>query len=196
MPARVVERELEDPPRARDRDRLDRDAGVVQAQLPALRLDPADQLLGVLRALLVLDPGIEVLRVLAHDHEVDVLEARADAGIALARPDLGVHVQALAQADVDRAEPAADGRGDRALEGDACFADRLEHRTGKRIAVVLSHHVGTGVLDVPVELDAGRLEHPARRLGELWTGAVAGDEDHSMRHGGALYPRYGRPRSG
>jgi hypothetical protein len=58
VPARVVERELEDPACARDRDRLDRDAGVAVAQLPALRLDPADELLGLRGALLVLDAGI------------------------------------------------------------------------------------------------------------------------------------------
>src|SRR4029077_17595750 len=59
--ARVVERELEDAARAGDRDRLDRDAGVVVAERSALRLDPANQLLGVRRALLVLDAGVEIL---------------------------------------------------------------------------------------------------------------------------------------
>ena len=65
--ARVVERELDDPPRAGDRDRLDRDPRVVVAELAAVGLDPLDQLLGVGRALLVLDPGVEVLGVLADD---------------------------------------------------------------------------------------------------------------------------------
>jgi hypothetical protein len=43
--ARVVEGELDDAARAADRDRLDRDAGVVVSELAALRLDPVDQLL-------------------------------------------------------------------------------------------------------------------------------------------------------
>ena len=55
-------------------------------------------------------------------------------------------------------------------------ADRLEHVLGQRVAVVLVHHVRAGVLDVPVELDAGRLEHAAGRLGQLGAGAVAGDQ--------------------
>ena len=67
-----------------------------------------DQLLGVGRALLVLDPGVEVLGVLADDDQVDVVEARADARVRLARPHLRVQVELLAQADVDRAEAAAD----------------------------------------------------------------------------------------
>ena len=77
--ARVVEGELDDPARAGDRDRLDRDAGVAMAERAALRLDPGDQLLGLGGALLVLDPRVEVLGVLAHDDEIDVLEPRADA---------------------------------------------------------------------------------------------------------------------
>ena len=61
---------------------------------------------------------------------------------------------------------------------------RIESRTslGQRVAVVLVHHVGARLLDVPVELDAGGLEHAARRLGELGAGAVAGDQGHAMRH--------------
>ncbi len=54
-PARVVERELEHPARAGDRDRLDRDAGVGLRQLVAVGLEPGDQLLGLGSALLELD---------------------------------------------------------------------------------------------------------------------------------------------
>ena len=44
------------------------------------------------------------------------------------------------------------------------------------------HHVDAGLLDVPVERDAGRLEHAARRLGQLGPGAVAGDQGDGVRH--------------
>src|SRR5207302_7804894 len=99
--------------RARDGDRLDRDPGVAVRKAAALRLDPRDQLLCLGRALLVLDPGIEVLGVLAHHHEIDLVEAGADARVALAGPHLPVEVERLAQADVDRAKAAPDRRRDR-----------------------------------------------------------------------------------
>ena len=182
--AGVVEGELEDPPGAGDRDRLDRDARVLVAELAALRLDPGDQLLRVRRALLVLDAGVEVLGVLAHDDQVDVLEAAAHARVALARPDLRVHVELVAESDVDRAEADADRSRDRPLQRDARLADRVEHLVGKRVAAVLLHHVGARVADVPVELDAGRLEHAPRRLRQLGTGAVPGDQNDSVCHGG------------
>ena len=59
----------------------------------------------------------------------------------------------------------------------------------QRIAAVPVHHVGAGLLHVPVELDAGRLEDAACRLGELGPGAVAGDEDYAVRHGAGIYLR-------
>ena len=156
-----------------------------QRSLPPLRLDPADQLLGVGRPLLELDPGVEVLGVLADDDQVDVVEAGADALVRLARPHLRVHVELLAQADVDGAEAAADRRRDRPLQRGAVPADRVERLLGQRVAAVRLHHVGAGVLDVPVELDAGRLEDAAGRLGQLGPGAVAGDQGHAVRSHGA-----------
>jgi hypothetical protein len=49
----------------------------------------------------------------------------------------------------------------------------------------LVHHVAACVLDVPVELDARRLENSPGRLGQLGAGAVPGDECHAMRHSAA-----------
>ena len=66
-------------------------------------------------------------------------------------------------------------------------ADRLEHVLGQRVAAVLVHHVRAGLLHVPVELDAGRLEHAARRFGQLGADAVAGNEGHCVGHGAPLY---------
>ena len=155
-----------------------------QRSLPPFDSIQRDQLLGVGRALLVLDPGVEVLGVLADDDQVDVVEAGAHALVRLARPHLRVHVELLAQADVDGAEAAADRGRDRPLQRGAVLADRVERVARRqRVAAVLLHHVGAGVLDVPVELDAGRLEDAAGRLGQLGARAVAGDQCHAVRHG-------------
>src|SRR5207237_9574035 len=108
-----------DPARARDREGLDRDAGVAVAQLAAVGLDPGNQLLHFGRALFVLDPRVQVLRVLADDDQVDVVEAGAHAGVGLAGAHLRVEVELLPQGDVDGAEAAADRGSDRALAGDA-----------------------------------------------------------------------------
>ncbi|HVM68664.1 MAG TPA: isocitrate/isopropylmalate family dehydrogenase, partial [Gaiellaceae bacterium] len=82
--ARVIEGELDDLPCARLGDRLDRDPGVAADVPVAARGEPVEQLVGVLGALLELDAGVQVLGVLAHDDEVDVLVARADARVGLA----------------------------------------------------------------------------------------------------------------
>ena len=89
-------------------------------------------------------------------------------------------------------EARADRRRDRALEGDAVLLDRLEDVVGQRVAAVLVHDVGARLLHVPVELDAGGVEHPAGRLGKLGPGAVTGNEGHAMSHGRGVMVAGGR----
>src|ERR687888_183192 len=60
-----------------------RNSPSVNFMMFALCLDPPDQLARLLGALLVLDAGVQVLGVLADDHEVEVLEARAHTRVRL-----------------------------------------------------------------------------------------------------------------
>ena len=64
--------------------------------------------------------------------------------------------------------------------------------SGQRVAAVICHHLGARRLDVPLELDARRLEHAARRLGQLGAGSVTGDQGHAMRHRPAIVRSAGR----
>src|SRR5260370_772207 len=83
--ARVVERELHDPLRSTDRDRLDGKTAVRADLLLGEGGDLVDEVIRVGRALLELDAGIDVLGVLAHDHEVEVIAQVAGAFIRLDR---------------------------------------------------------------------------------------------------------------
>ena len=179
-----------------DRDRLERDARVFADPALAVVLDPVDQRGSVLGALLELDARVEVFRVLADDDEVDARVAGADALVALARAHLAVEVEGLAERDIDAAEARSDRRRDRALERDAVLLDRLQNVVGKRVAAVLVHDVGARPLHVPVELDAGGVEDPARCLGKLRPGAVAGNEGHAMSHGRGVMVAEAVKRSG
>ena len=176
----VLEGGLDDPLRAEHRDRLDRDAGVVA--------NGAVELVGQeLRAASPSSsepcsnsmPGVEVLGVLAHDHDVGLGKVGAHALVGLAGADARVEVELLAQRHVDRAVAGADRGGRGALDGDAALADRVERAVGQRVALLLVD-VDARVLEVPVELDAGGLEHPLGGLGELGPGAVARDEGDAM----------------
>ena len=143
-----------------------------------------DHVLRVVGAGLVLDAGVQVLGVLAHDHEVDVVVARAHARVRLAGAQAGVEAELVAQRDVDRAEAGADRRRDRAFQRDLVRLDRRERLLRQRRAGLL-HHVDARLAHVPVELDAGRLEHPAGRLGQLGAGAVARNQGHAVGHPGS-----------
>ncbi len=60
--------------------------------------------------------------------------------------------------------------------------------SGQRSARGL-HHVDAGLLDIPLETDAGRVEHAAGGLGEFGPGAVAGnqgDRVHAAEHSGTV----------
>ena len=111
-----------------DRDRLDRDPRVAPARA---RRAPRSRRMSSSasgRALLELDPRVEVLGVLADDDEVDVVVAGAHARVGLAGPHRHVEVELLAERHVHGAEAAADRRRDRALERDLGPPDRLERR--------------------------------------------------------------------
>ena len=113
---RVVEREPGDPLGRRAGDDLD-----------ALRGVAADH---------VLDAGVQVLGVLADDHEVDVLVARVEPLHRAGRAQVGVQVERLAERDVDAPEALADRRRDRSLERDLVAPDRLEDVVRERRAVL------------------------------------------------------------
>ena len=151
---------------------------VARGRVELVGEEPA-QLLDLVRALLELDAGVEVLGVLAHDHDVGVREARAHALVGLAGPDAGVQVELLAQGHVDRAVAGADRGGRRALDGEAALADGIERAIREWVALLLVD-IDARVLEVPVELDAGGLEYSLGRLRELWPGAVARDEGDAV----------------
>ena len=164
-----------------DRDRLDRDRGIGGKGLLTRTLDELRELLDLGSALIELDAGVEVLGVLAHDDQVDVAEARAVARLRQAGAHAGVQVEVLTQGNIDAAEARADRRGDGALDGNLGLGDRIEDVLGQRRAKLV-HDTGTGLLDIPVNLDAGGLDHAAHGLRDLGTDTVTGNQDYIVRH--------------
>ena len=78
--------------------------------------------------------GVQVLGVLAHDHNIHAFIARAHAGIALARAHASVEVERLAQGHVHAAETGTDGGGDGRLQGHAVLAHGLDGLVRQRRA--------------------------------------------------------------
>ena len=132
-------------------------------------------------AALELDPRVQVLGVLAHDHDVGLGEARAHALVGLAGPDAGEQVQLLAQQHVDRAKARTHRRGGRALDPHLVALDRVQRAVGEGRALLGVDVLAGGVL-VPLELHAGGLQHAPRGVDQLRAGAVAGDQRHLVGH--------------
>ena len=144
VPPRVLERELRDARRRPLRDDL-------QA------LDDA-------RHDFVLEPGVEVLGVLADDDQVDALEPRRHARQVPDRPQVRVEIERLAQADVDAGEPFADRRRDRPLQRDLVAADRVEQLDAAARVPVRSNASTPASCALPVDRDAGGREDAERPL--------------------------------
>jgi hypothetical protein len=156
---------------------LEREAGnplrrLAGDDLDALRRVPADA---------VLDACVQVLRVLADDHQVDVLVARLEPLDRAGRPQVRVQVEGLPEGHVDAPEAFPDRRRDRALDRHAIAPDRLEDVLRQWRPVAL-HDGLAGLRDLPVEPDTGRVEHAAGRLRQLRADPVAGDQGHSVGH--------------
>ena len=131
---------------------------------------------------LVLDPGVEVLGVLADDDEIDVLVARADARVRLARPEQAYSSSSWRSATLTERKPVPIGVVIGPFSATPLAFTDASVVLGERCAGLL-HDVDARLADVPVEVDARRLEDAAGRLGELRPGPVAGDEGDAMGHG-------------
>ena len=175
---RVLEGAPHEPLGALARDRLDPDARRLrEADLPhaELVLEEGDELARALRLGLPLDPGVDVLGVLAEDHHVGlrrILERARHAGEVPHRAQADVEVELLAERHVERADAAADRRRHRALDRDGVLAQRLE-RLGRQ------PHVGAvepGRLLARVDL------HPVNRACAA-VGLLDGCVDDGAHHG-------------
>ena len=141
----------------------------------------------------VLDAGVDVFGVLAEDHHVDLLRMlhrRRHALEPAHRAQADVQVEHLPQRDVQRADAAADRRGQRALDADEVLAERLD-RLVRQPVVELLEALLAGVdfhpRDLPlaaVGLLDGGVEHADAGAPDVRAGAVAFDErdDRIVRH--------------
>src|SRR5262249_57843011 len=96
---------------------------------PHLLAEEVDDLLALRGSLDPLDPGVDVFRVLAEDHHVDllrVLDWRRHALEVAHGPEAYVEVEHLSKRHIERAEPLADGRGERPLDRDQVLANDID----------------------------------------------------------------------
>ena len=128
----------------------------------------------------VLDPGVEPLRVLTNDHQIQVRVARVGKD-RLGGPHVGVEVEVLAERDVDRAKTGADGGREWAFEGYPVGLDRLQGRRGQRVQPVLGS-ADAGQLLVPLEGCPGGLQDSNRRGGNARPDSVSWYQGGGDRH--------------
>jgi hypothetical protein len=169
-----------------------READLLDAHLV---LQELDELLAVVGFGGPFDAGVDVFRVLAVDHHVDLLGVFQRAGHALEvahRAHALVEVELLAQGDVERADAAADRGGHRALDGDRVFLQRVEGLLGQPdVAAVELGGFLAGIDFHPVDLLLAAVglghrgvDHLDHHRGDVHADAVAFDvgDDRIVRH--------------
>ena len=111
-----------------------------------------------------------------------MLHGRGHAGEILHRPQADVEIEHLAQRDVQRADAAADRRGQRALDADEEFLERLDGVVRQPVVeLVLGSFAGEDfhpgdLAFAAVGLLHRGIEHAQARGPDVRAGAVAADE--------------------
>ncbi len=122
----------------------------------------------------VLVAHVEAFVVLAHHHQVDVVETAAG-NQGLGRPQVGVELELLAQAHVRRAVAATDRGFQRAFERQLRLADAIE--AGLRQRVAARGNTGRARdLPVPDEGCCQRIKGHQGRFSDFRTDTIAGDQ--------------------
>jgi hypothetical protein len=129
----------------------------------------------------VLQAGVQVFRVLPHDHEVHTLKSCVDARQIPHRAQIRIQVQRLAEAHVHAREAGADRRGDRSFQRDLVPADGVDQLDGQRLAGALERPHARQVM-LPLDRHAGRFQDANNRFGHFRSDAVARNEGDGVRH--------------
>ena len=131
----------------------------------------------------VFQAGVEVFGVFADEDDVDVFEARFNAGKIFNGADVGVKIEGFAQAHVDAGGSAGDGGAHGAFEGDAITAHGFHGCFGDELAL-FGGFVGASLDFFPIDFGSGRFEDAARGGGHFRADAFAGDQrDFVSDHG-------------
>ncbi len=166
-------------------DGLEAEPGIGPYAPAELRFAEVDQFSGFLGVRLEFKPGIDIFGVLPEDDHVDLFRRDDRAGHGLEVADgahAGEEVEPLAQGDIEAAVAAADGRRQRALDGDAVLANGVERfvgqiGTGHVVGLVAGEDLHPGDLAfAAVDMLDRRVEEILRGAPDVGPGAVAFDE--------------------
>ena len=179
---------------------FDADAGIeadlLLAAFQHVFVEEFDQPFGIRRPLFPFDSGVNVFCVFAEDdnvHALGMLHGRRHSGVILHRTHAAVEIEDLAQGDVERADAASDGRGQRTFNGDAKFTDRADSVVGEpileaRLGFLAGKNFVPGhrALSVVSLFDSG-VEHPDGGFPNIAASAVTFNERDDGAIGDAVF---------
>jgi len=125
------------------------------------------------------DAGVEVLRVLAHDHEIDVLVAGPDAGVGLARSDACVEISSLRSATFTLRKPVPTGVVIGPFRPTSC--SEANRARAREAAFLPAGRRRCPLPERPTRTGRPLLRGRAALLGDFGPGSVARNQRDTMR---------------
>src|SRR5512132_1498044 len=129
----------------------------------------------------VFESGIQTFGVLADDHEVEFRIAAGNVWQRANRTQVGIQVERFSEAYVDGGEAFADRSGDRPLERDLVFQDRVKQSLRQRFAKFLQS-LRAGVMSFPLDFYTRSFDDAHYVSGDFGADAVAGNQCDTMVH--------------
>ena len=165
--------------RGSNRNRLDGDTGIRTNGARALFLAKVDQLPSAFGAFLELDASIQILGVLANNHEVNVVVTTASTGKRNNRAQANIEPERLAKRDVHAAKAGANGSRDRTLDSDFVALDSLNRGLRKRRAFSFKA-MSTSLGDFPIDFRPTGLNNALHSGRSFNANSITGNQGHRM----------------
>ncbi len=125
----------------------------------------------------MLHAGVQSLRVLADDHQVDVAEAAFDPFEGFGGAQIIIEIELLAQRNVDAPESGTDRCGQGSLQGNFGGTDQIDGPFGEgRAGPLVRSQTRLGV--DPVDSGAGGIQDAPHRLGYAGSDSVSGNANN------------------
>src|SRR3954452_2086914 len=125
--------------------------------------------------------GIESLRILSKNDQVNIGITRWDVRQISDRPEVRIKLELLPQCDIDTGEPTAYGRCDRPFKGHAIAVDRIE-KFFRNVFVILLVSLGSRLKSFPFEFQSSCFEDADGCLRDFRADTVAGDKRDLVSH--------------
>src|SRR2546422_303225 len=133
----------------------------------------------------MLQARIEILGVLTHDDNVDIVKTGFDSRQVLDGSEIGIEIQSLSQSHVDTGKSPSDGRRNGTFDSHVIAVNRIQQFIGKIFATFLEGFC-PGIENLPLDFYTRGFNHFQSGFRHLRTNSVTGNQRNLVFHATSL----------